>query len=394
MIYLDNNATTQPSERAIEALTSAMRTTWANPSSVHRLGMEAKRALEAARAQFATLLGARARSIVFTGSGTESIAMALRGTLLAHKDTGRDTIITTRVEHAAIRDLAQSLQKEGAGHVRFAHVDPQGRIDPDSIADLIDDRTALVSAQWVNNETGTIQNIEAIGALCAKHNIPFHCDATQRVGKAPVNLHSDDPALGSTISLLSCAPHKFHGPKGLGILYTRPGTRLVPTTPGSQELGRRGGTEPVPTIAAAGAAAQEAHEWLQDEAPRTELEHLRNHLEHSVIERCAEFIPSGLTINSADAPRIWNTTNIAFTRLEAEALLLALSERGLCASAGAACSSGSLDPSPVLLEMGLPEPSAHGSVRFSLSKHTTKDDIDQAIDIITDAVRVVSRSMP
>ena len=392
-VYLDNNATTRPTERVVEGVSGALREHWGNPSSVHRLGLDARRALESARSSVAGLLGVKARGVVFTGSGTESIAMALRGHLLALKGTGRDTVITSAVEHAAVRELGEQLEREGIGRCVLAPVDRAGRVDPGSIGTLIDDRTALVSVQWANNETGTIQDIGAIGALCAERGVVFHCDATQWVGKMPASLEGDDPELGSTIGILTASAHKVHGPKGVGVLWARRGVRLVPIMPGSQELGRRGGTEALSSIVGAGIAFDEACQWLDDSAARERGEAMRDRFESSVVARCAEFLSEQAVVNSADAARLWNTTNIGFPRLEAEALLLAMSERGLCASAGAACSSGSLDPSPVLLSMGIEERVAHGSVRFSLSRFTTDEEIDRAIGIVVESVRVVARSM-
>lgn len=392
MIYLDNNATTRPSAGVVEAVSRAMRETWGNPSSVHRMGMEAKRALEGARAQVAGLIGARARGVVFTGSGTEAIAMALRGSLLAQKGMGRDTVVTSRVEHAAVRDLGEALGREGAGRVVYADVDREGRVDADSVAGLIDARTGVVSVQWVNNETGTVQDIARIGALCAEKGVVFHCDATQRVGKDLVDVMGD-PESGGGIGMLTCSAHKFHGPKGVGVVWARPGVRMVPVTPGSQELGRRGGTEALAAIVGAGAAAEEARVWLEDDGGRARMGALRDRLERGIVEGCADLVEGGVVVNGAGAARIWNTTNLGFARLEAEALLLAMSERGLCASAGAACSSGSLDPSPVLLAMGVEEKVAHGSVRLSLSRETTEDEVEKAIGVVVESVRVVGRSM-
>ncbi len=224
--------------------------------------------------------------------------------------------------------------------------------------------------------------MEAIANLCRERGVHFHCDAVQIIGKEPV---------GAPLpcDLLSFSPHKFHGPKGVGVLWTRPGVKLRPTLLGTQELGRRGGTENVPGILGAGVAAREAAAWLADPAARAAIGALRDHFEGVILKAVPDAV-----INGHSVPRLWNTTNIGFPRLEAEALLLLLSERGLCASAGAACSSGSLDPSPVLLAMGVPEPIAHGSLRFSLSKHTTRDEIDQAARTVIESVARLRASLP
>ena len=379
-----------------------MAEAWHNPSSVHRAGQSARRAVELARAEVGRLLNAKAREIIFTGSGTESIDLAIRGVLEAARlrSPTKRTLITTRVEHHAVRDLAEHLVETGEADVRWAPVDAMGRVVPGSLAELIDDTTALVSVQWANNETGAIQPIERVGELCQAARVPFHCDGTQWLGKMPTDLTSPTgtptgtPADGegappaspmaiarAPFDLLTCSPHKFHGPKGVGVLWARRGIALAPTVRGTQELGRRGGTENVPGIVGAGVAAAEAQAWLADASERDRLAALRDRFEAGVLAACP-----GAVVNSAGVDRLWNTTNIGFPKLEAEALLLGLSERGLNASAGAACSSGSLEPSPVLLAMGVPPEIAHGSVRFSLGRDTSEGEIDQALAVVTDAV--------
>ncbi len=437
MIYLDNNATTQPSPAVAQALHVATTTLFANPSSVHRPGQEARHALELARKELATLLGVPPRELVLTSSGTESINLAIRGVLEArtaryenappnpkpqggghptqggrlsthgggHPTKGGGlstqggglsspreglssprhrtpppTIITTRLEHAAVRDLALHLQQQGRAEVRWLPLDARGIADPAALEPLLDDRTALVSVQWANNETGVIQPVERLAEICRARGVPFHCDAVQWVGKMPM-----PEAL--PCDLLTFSTHKFHGPKGVGGLWVRRGVGLVPQTIGTQETDRRGGTESVAAIVAAGVAAREAAAWLADPAARAKVATLRDHFETEIVARTP-----GSVVNSRDCPRLWNTTNIAFPALEAEAMLMLLSERGLAASAGAACSSGSLDPSPVLLAMGVPEPLAHGSIRFSLSRNTTEAEIDKAIEIVVAAANQLGRS--
>lgn len=398
MIELDHNATTRPRPEVIEAMARCMAEAWHNPSSVHRAGQSARRAVELARAEVGRLLSAKTREIIFTGSGTESIDLAIRGVLEAarRRSPSQRTLITTRVEHHAVRDLAEHLAETGEADVRWAPVDSAGRVIPGELAELIDDSCALVSVQWANNETGVIQPIERVGEICREARVPFHCDGTQWIGKMPTDLTSpagapvagDEAATPSPMAvarapfdLLTCSPHKFHGPKGVGILWARRGVPLAPTVRGTQELGRRGGTENVPGIVGAGVAAAEARAWLADPAERDRLGALRDRFEAGVLGACA-----GAVVTSREADRLWNTTNIGFPRLEAEALLLALSERGLNASAGAACSSGSLEPSPVLLAMGVPPEIAHGSVRFSLGRDTTETEIDRAIGLVAEAV--------
>ena len=379
MPYLDNNATTRPLPEVIEAVAGALKETWHNPSSVHRQGQAARNALELARADLAALVGLPARHLTLTGSGTESIDLAIRGVLGASQ---RNTLITSRLEHSAVRDLAQHLEKTGQAQVRWLNILPGGLIDLDDLdRALKDEPPALVSIQWANNETGVIQPVQTIHEICQAAGTIFHSDAVQWIGKMPVN--QPPPT-----DLPTFSPHKFHGPKGLGILTVRPGIRLRPTLQGSQELGRRGGTENVPGAVGSAAAATAAIKWLTDPSARAAQSDLRDRFESQILEA----IPNAV-INAAGHPRLWNTSSIGFPRLEAEAILLSLSERGLAASAGAACSSGSLDPSPVLLATGIPPEIAHGSVRFSLSRFTTQDEIDQAVNIIKESIKRLSASM-
>lgn len=378
-IDLDNNATTRPSPEVVAAVVRGLTELWHNPSSVHRPGQEARHALELARAQLGALVGVTPRRLTLTASGTESIALALRGVLGAGT---RRTIITTGVEHAAVRDVCEQITREGVT-VRLLPLTPGGVADADALPGLIDDDTALVSVQWANNETGAIQPVHAVGAHCRARGVPFHCDATQWVGKMPCDLGAPD---APPIDLLSFSAHKFHGPKGAGALWTGRGVRLRPALPGSQELGRRAGTENLPGVLGAGVAAAQALQWLANPGERDRLAALRDRFERLVLDACpgshANAPPTPAGSAQSHQVRLWNTASIAYPRLEAEALLMGFSERGLCASAGAACSSGSLDPSPVLLAMGVAPESAHGSVRFSLSRDTTPGEVDEAARIV------------
>lgn len=382
MPYLDNNATTRPIPEAIHAAHDALEQHWHNPSSVHREGQAAKHALELARADLAALVGLPPRHLTLTASGTESIDLAIRGVLGA---SPKNTLITSRIEHAAVRDLAEHLDKTAQARVRWLNILPGGLIDLDDLdRALAEEPAALVSIQWANNETGVIQPVREIHARCKAASTFYHCDAVQWIGKLPCpesNDHTAPPA-----DLLTFSPHKFHGPKGIGVLCVRPGVRLRPVLQGAQELGRRGGTENVPGALAAAAAARAAAEWLKAESSRAALAALRDRFERAILDAVPSAVVNGADQSGAIHPRLWNTTNIGFPRFEAEALLLAMSEQGLAASAGAACSSGSLDPSPVLLAMGIAPEIAHGSVRFSLSRFTTDAEIDRAIDIVRAAV--------
>jgi cysteine desulfurase len=386
VIYLDNNATTQPSPGVIQAVNEALTRFWHNPSSIHRPGQAARQQVELARSAVAQLVNARPREIVFTSGGTESIDLAIRGVLAGAPRADLPAIIvSTRIEHAAVRDLLEELEKVGAARIRWAPVDRAGVVQLEGFPALLEG-ASLVSIQWANNETGALQPVAEIAALCRAGKTPFHCDATQLVGKEPLDLGGSAPLP----DIITFSPHKFHGPKGVGVFWSRRGLRLRPAIHGTQELGRRGGTENVPGILGAGVACEEARAWLAEPAERQRLAGLRDAFEQHLLSE----IPDA-QINGPGGPgaRLWNTTNIGFPRLEAEALLLVLSERGVCASAGAACSSGSLDPSPVLLAMGCPPEVAHGSVRFSLSRQTTEDELDRAAAIVVECVRTLRRTL-
>ena len=396
-IYIDNNATTKPTQEVIDAVGSALSVYWHNPSSIHRLGQDAKHAIETARGQVAKLLGVKSREITFTGSGTEAIDLSIRGTLgaIAKSNPNKNIIITSTIEHSAVLNLCKQLEDTNQARVIKLDALRSGVVDISKIESIIEQHAsatgndiAMVSVQWVNNETGVIQPIHEIGEICQRHNVVFHCDATQWVGKMPTDLSGAD---APKVDLLNCSPHKFHGPKGVGVLWVRRGVRLLPMTPGSQELGRRGGTEPVPAILGAGVAAVQALEWVNEPSNRARVAGLRDRLESGILESC-----KGSVVNTTTNPdqRVWGTTNIGFPKLEAEALLLTLSEKGVCVSAGSACASGSLDPSPVLLAMGVDEKIAHGSIRMSLSRDTSEHEIDRAIERIGDATAQLSRSMP
>lgn len=381
-IYLDNNATTRPAQSVVEALNEALRELWANPSSIHRPGQLVRQRVELARESVSRLLGCKSRDLLFTSGGTEAANLAIVGSLQQQPD--RNVIVTTRTEHSAVREMAQSLSMRGV-EVNWLPIDVNGVVDRDALRDLLKQRAgeiALVSVMMANNETGVIQPIEEIGVMCREHEVRIHSDAVQWVGKLPIDVKQ------LPVDLLSLSAHKFHGPKGVGGLYIRRGVRLAAQMIGGpHERQRRGGTENVPGILGVGAAADAAMQWF--ETNQIELmAQRRDAFERAVVDAVED-----AAVNSAAAARVWNTSNIAFTRLEAEAILLMLSERGVCASAGAACSSGSLDPSPVLMAMGIPAAQAHGSVRFSLSRETTEAELDEAAGIVTEVVGKLRASM-
>jgi len=409
-IYLDNNATTPLAPEVIEVLHDAAEDSYANPSSAHRLGQKVRHRIELARQQAAMLIGATPREVTFTSGGTEANNLALRGMiepdLWQRHTTGANTpapaIITNKVEHAAVCDPTTFLESRGAV-AHWVDVDSAGRVSPDAIGDALDaltqgedaSRLIVISIQWANNETGVLQPVEAIGEAVAsarqrikdagaRPRVYFHIDATQAVGKVPVNVEA------AQCDLLTFSAHKFHGPKGIGALWCR--RRVLPAAQqlgGSQERERRGGTENTLGILAIGKAAELAIAHLENDAECAQVRALRDRFECGLLET----VPS-CAVNSQNAPRLPNTASIAFPGVEAEAVLLGLSERGLCASAGAACSSGSLEASPVLKAMGLEERLAHGTVRFSLSRYTNEADIDEALKIIPRVIERLMKTMP
>ncbi|HEV7300246.1 MAG TPA: cysteine desulfurase NifS [Tepidisphaeraceae bacterium] len=377
-VYLDNNATTRPAPEAIDAMLPFLREGYGNPSSVHRFGQLARQAVDQARGQVAKLIGATDASLLFTGGGTESINTAVRGVLRSRAP--RNRVVISAVEHSATRELCQQLAKEGAEIVTIA-VARDGSLDLDELRSAITEQTAIVSIMWANNETGVIFPVKEIAEICRAAKVAFHCDATQAIGKVPVDV------MDAGVDLMSFASHKFHGPKGIGALYVRKGLRVAPLLIGGpQERGRRGGTENVPGIVGMGVAAEVA-QTAMEEMPRVAT--LRDRLEREVLASIAES-----AVNGRIDLRVPNTTNIGFHRLEAEAILLLLSEQGIYASAGSACSSGSLEPSPVLLAMGIDPRYAHGSIRFSLSKFTTDEEIDRTLAVLPEVIGRLRRVLP
>jgi cysteine desulfurase len=378
VIYLDNNATTKPAPEVVAAMLPYLTEWYGNASSVHRFGQRSRQALDEARSQVAGLIGCDDAELIFTAGGTESINTAIRGLLLSR--IPRKQILTSTVEHSAVKELCRHLGREGT-EVLEIPVDERGALDLDRLDTLISDETALVSMMWANNETGVIMPVMEIGEMCRRRRVPFHCDATQAVGKLPIDVHS------VPIDVMSFASHKFHGPKGVGGLFVRKGVRVRPLMIGGpQERGRRGGTENVPGIVGMGMAAELAQLCL----PNTgEIAAKRDRFEQAVLFE----IEDAQVIGRTDQ-RVANTSNIGFSRLEAEAILLLLSEKGVCASAGSACSSGSLEPSPVLQAMGIDPKVAHGAIRFSLSRYTTDAELDVALAILPGVISRLRAVMP
>jgi cysteine desulfurase len=378
MIYLDNNATTQPAPEVVAAMLPYLTELYGNASSVYRFGQRARQAIDEARAQVAALIGCDDAELVFTAGGTESINTALRGLLASRAP--RKQVVTSTVEHSAVRELCKHLGRDGA-EVVAVPVDADGVLDMDELERVVGPDTALVTIMWANNETGVLFPVERIAKLCKGRGVPFHCDATQAVGKVPIDLHT------TPIDAMSFASHKFHGPKGVGGLFVRRGVRVRPLMIGGpQERSRRGGTENVPGIVGMGKAAELAQASLPKSAA---IAKLRDRFEHGVIERIED-----AQVIGGRAERVSNTSNIGFSRLEAEAILLLLSEADLCASAGSACSSGSLEPSPVLMAMGVDGRIAHGAVRFSLSRYTTEAEVDRALAILPPIITRLRAVLP
>lgn len=371
-IYLDNSATTRVDDLVLEAMLPCFRENYGNASSVHIFGQEARACVETARRSVAELLSADTREIVFTSGGTESDNAALWGAFKSGYRPGNH-IITTKIEHPAILATCKAMESAGA-EVSYVPVNASGRVDPKTIEAAVRETTLLISVMHANNETGVIQPMEEISELARRHGVLIHTDAVQSVGKIPVNVRE----LG--VDLLSMSGHKIHGPKGVGALYIRKGTKLVPfMTGGSHERKRRAGTENVPAIAGLGAAARLARERLPEMQRR--IGALRDRLENQILTRIA-----GTRVNG-QALRLPNITNLSFEGLDGEGAVIALDLEGVAVSTGSACSSGALDPSHVLMAMGLRPDVVQGSLRFSLCYHNTDDEIDRAFQILESVVR-------
>ena len=348
----------------LEAMMPYFTEYYGNPSSMHFFGGQVARQVNEAREKAADLLGADPSEIVFTSCGTESDNAAILGTLDSYPE--KRQFITTRVEHPAVGNVSTYLSRKGH-HVTELSVDREGRLDLDELKESMTDQTAIVSTMYANNETGVIFPIEKIGEIVKEKGIPFHTDAVQAVGKIPINLKK------STIDLLSLSGHKLHAPKGIGILYIRKGTKFSPfMIGGHQEKGRRGGTENVPYIIGLGKACELAQKNMEDE--NTRVKALTEYLEQKILDKIPNTLVNGDRVN-----RLPNTVSVSFEYVEGESILLLLSDLGICASSGSACTSGSLEPSHVLRAMGVPFTAAHGSIRFSLSIYNTKEEMDYII---------------
>ena len=360
-IYLDNNATTQVAPEVFDAMRPFYGMQFGNPSSMHTCGGVVAKIVDASREQLASLIGSEPTEVVFTSGGTESDNFAIRGILDANPE--KKHIVTTRVEHPGVLSLCRWLRRNGY-EVTELDVDGDGNLDMESYRASLRPDTAIVSVMWANNETGVIFPVEEMARIAKAQNIVFHTDAVQAVGKIPVNLAE------TSIDLLSLSGHKLHGPKGIGALYIRRGTRIRPLIHGGhQERGRRPGTENVPGIVGLGKAAELAAEHIEDE--NTRVKAMRDELEKTLTS----VIPRTKTNGNRDS-RLPNTANISFEYIEGEAILLRMNELRIAASSGSACTSGSLEPSHVLRAMGIPFTMIHGSVRFSFSRYNTETDVE------------------
>jgi cysteine desulfurase len=363
--YFDNNATTRVAPEVVAAMTPLLTSEWGNPSSAYDFGRQVSNCLEVARERAAALVGANPQEIVFTSCGTESINSALHSAVSTQPQKGH--IVTTAVEHSATANYCQHLQKRGY-KVTFLPVESDGLLDLHLLEQAIRTDTAMVSIMWANNETGVIFPVEEIAALCQSKGVLFHTDAVQVAGKLKIDVH------GVGADFLSLSAHKLHAPKGIGLLYVRRHTKYEPYIMGGhQEHGRRGGTENAPYIVGFGVACELAAANLEVE--NTHVRKLRDRLEETILKT----IPD-TSRNGAREPRLPNTSNIAFEGLEAEALLLALDQLGICASSGSACTTGSPEPSRVLIAMGLSYSRAKGSVRFSLGIYNTDEEVSYVLE--------------
>ncbi len=373
-VYLDNNATTRVAPEIVDEILPFLRDVYGNPSSMHRFGAEAGRAVDRARDEVAALLQVRPEEIVFTAGGSESDNLAIVGTLRAFPE--RRHIVTTSVEHPAVLGLCRELESRMGYEVTYLSVDGEGHLDLDELRAALRPDTAIVSIMAANNETGVVFPFLEAGRIVKEAGVVFHVDAVQAVGKLPLDLR-DAP-----IDLLSLSGHKLHACKGVGALFVRRGTRLRPLIVGGhQERGRRAGTENVAGIVSLGAACRLAAAALERE--RTEVRALRDRLEEAILAAVPD-----CRVNGDREQRLPNTTNISFDYIEGEGILLLLDRAGIAASSGSACTSGSLEPSHVLRAMGVPFIAAHGSVRFSLSRYTTQEEVDYAAAAVP---RIVER---
>jgi cysteine desulfurase len=380
MIYADNAATTKMSAKAIQAMLPYMETIWGNPSSLYVAGQRAAEALQSARERMADCLGATAAEIYFTSGGSEADNQAIISAAKNGERKGKKHIISTAFEHHAVLHTLKKLEKEGF-EVELLDVHENGVILPSQVADAIREDTCLVTIMYANNEIGSVQPIAEIGAICRAKGVPFHTDAVQAAGHLPIDVAAQN------IDMLSLSAHKFHGPKGIGMLYARKGIPLTNVIEGgAQERGKRGGTENVPAIMGMATALEDACSHLQESTEK--VTKLRNRL----IEGLSK-IPHSV-LNGDPVKRLPGNVSFCFEGIEGESLLLLLDDKGICASSGSACTSGSLDPSHVLLAIGRPHEIAHGSLRLSLSEENTEEDVEYILQSVPEVVEYLRGISP
>ncbi len=382
LVYLDNNATTKVDEKVLEAMLPYFSQYYGNPSSIYEFGGKNSNAIKEAREQIKDFFGANSsKEIFFTASGSESANMAIRGIISA--DRSKNHLITTKVEHPCVLNLHKQLEKEGY-NITYIGVNSAGEINLEELYEAVNDKTALVSCMYANNETGTIFPVEEIAEKVKSINpkTKVYVDAVQAAGKIDINVKD------TQIDMMGISGHKFHAPKGIGSLYVKSSTLITPLIIGGhQENGKRAGTENVPFIIGMAKAAQLAKESLNYEM--TEVKRLRNKLETGLLSKIYN-----ARLNSSAANRVPNTTNIGFEYVEGELILLNMNDVGICASSGSACTSGSLDPSHVLKAMGVPFTALHGSIRFSLSRFTTEEEIDYTIEKMPEIIDRLTKISP
>ena len=379
LVYADNNATTRVDDKVLEEMLPYFKEFYGNPSSIHTFGRQVSSKMDLARERVASILGADTSEIVFTSCGTESNNYAIHCSLEANLD--KKHVITTRVEHPAVLNVCKYFGKNGYDVTELG-VDKDGALDLDELRDSIRDDTAIVSIMHANNETGVIFPIEEIGKIVKEKGVLFHCDAVQAIGKIPVNLKN------SNIDLLSMSGHKLHAPKGVGVLFIRKGVRIGPLIIGGhQEDNRRSGTENVPYIIGLGKACEIAEGFVKEE--QTEVRRLRDRLEKGIKEQLTHVVISG-----ENSERLPNTSNVSFECVEGEATLLLLDMAGIATSSGSACTTGSAEPSHVLQAMGIPPVTSRGTIRFSLSRYSTEDEVDYILEKLVPIVKRLQTLSP
>jgi cysteine desulfurase len=367
-IYLDHAATTPTRPEVVKAMLPYFADAFGNPSSIYSYGREAKGAIEEARARVAQLIGARSEEIIFTSGGTEADNFALEGVAFANEHKGNH-IVTTSIEHHAVLEVCKFLERRGF-KITYLPVDKYGLVDPDDVKRAITNKTILISVMHANNEVGTIQPVEEIGEIAREAGVYFHTDAVQTVGHISVNVDK------LKVDLLSMSAHKFYGPKGVGALYVRKGTRLVSFMHGGeQEKRRRAGTENVPAIVGLGKAVELAGQEMSNEPER--MAYLRDMLIKGLMEKIEH-----IRLNGHATRRLPNNVNVSVDFVEGESMLLNLDLEGICASTGSACSSASLEPSHVLLALGLSPEEAHGSLRFTSGRENTEADVERVLEVL------------